>query len=162
MRKVDILLFSLLIGVLVPLEVWCAFLTYETIGEVARVVYFAALALNLPLIVLGVRYRLAAALAAFALGAAVIPYQLVLCSRLLRVQKEAASIVAHVYEERLKTGKYPADLRSYVFRDPGMKPYIQGYELTDDGGGFLLTYRVGTESTSHWYHPKDGWGYYPD
>ena len=162
MRKVEIMLFSLLMGVLVPLEAWCAYRAYETIGELVSGAYFAALALNLAFIVLAVRSRLAAAVAAVALGAAIIPYQLVLCSRLLRVQKEAAGLVAHVYEEKLRTGKYPADLRSYVFRDPRMKPYIQGYELTDDGGGFLLTYRVGTESTSHGYSPKDGWGYYPD
>lgn len=163
-KKTELLLFVLLMGILVPLEVLCAYLAYETIGEIVSALYFIVLAINLVFIVVAIRYRAAAALGAVVLGLAIIPYQLVLGYRLLRVQAEAASIVAYVYEYKLDTGEYPSDLTDYVFEDPATREYVQDYWADDspDWGGFRLSYRIGTESTSHTYSPQNGWGYYPD
>ena len=163
-KKTEILLFGLLLGILVPLEVLCAYLAYETIGEIVSSLYFIVLGINLVFMVVAIRYRAVAALGAVVLGLAIIPYQLVLGHRLLRAQAEAASIVAYVYEYRLNAGEYPLDLSDYVFEDSAMREYIQEYRAGDSThwGGFLLAYRVGTESTSHTYSPQHGWGYYPD
>ena len=163
-KKTELLLFVLLMGILVPLEVLCAYLAYETIGEIVSSLYFIGLAINLVFIVMAIRYRAVAALGAVVLGLAIIPYQLVLGHRLLRAQAEAASIVAYVYEYKLDAGEYPSDLSDYVFEDPAIEGYIQQYWVDDspDWGGFVLSYRVGTESTSHTYSPQHGWGYYPD
>jgi len=163
-KKTEVLLFALIMATLIPLELLCAYLAYETIGEIVSMLYFFAVAINLLFILVAIRYRAVAALGAVALGLAIIPYQLVLGHRLLRVQAEAASIVAYVYEERLQSGEYPSDLSEYVFRDPAMERYVQAYRVDDsqDWDGFFLSYRVGTESTSHSYSPRHGWGYYPD
>jgi hypothetical protein len=155
-------LLALLMLVLVPLEVACAYLAFETLGEVTSMLYFIAVAVNLLFILLAIRRPGAAAVGAFVLGLVIIPYQAVLGQRLIRVQAEAARIVSYAYEERLESGEFPADLAGYVFHDPGTELYIQNYSLSDEYGGFVLAYRVGTENTSHTYSPKDGWSYYPD
>jgi hypothetical protein len=162
MKKVETLLFILLMAVIVPLEVVCALLAYETIGEIASALYFLALGINLLFFLLAVRSRSLAALGAIILALLIIPYQVVLGQRLLRVQAEAARIVAFVYEHKVNSGEYPPDLDDYTYDDPEMKKYVQTYSLDESRGGFVLCYRVGTETTSHWYDPKNGWGYYPD
>ncbi len=162
MKKGETLLFGLLMLVLIPLELMCAYLAYETIGEVVSVMYFLAVGINLVFIVLAVRNRTLAALGAVVLGLVIIPYQLVLGQRLLRVQAEAARVVSYVYEQRLATGEYPADLSNYEFHDSAMASYVQNYRPDETRGGFVFAYRVGTETTSHTYSPQDGWSYYAD
>ena len=160
--KVEVFLFLLLVGVLVPLEVLCARLTFETLGEVTSLLYFTAVGLNLIFIVLAFRSRSLAALGVVLLALAIIPYQLYLGDRLFRVQAEASRIVTYAYEEKIATGDYPATLANYAFHDPDMEPFIQSYRVEQDGSGFSLYYRVGTENTSHSYTSQTGWSYYPD
>ena len=162
MKKTETLLFALLMLILIPLEIICAYLAYETIGEIVSIVYFLAVGIYLVFIVISVRYRTVAALGAMVLAFAIIPYQLILGQRLIKVQAEAARIVSYLYEQRLGIGEYPADLSSYEFHDPEMEKYVQNYRVDETRGGFILAYRVGTENTSHTYSPKDGWSYYPD
>ena len=106
--------------------------------------------------------RLWPAVGAIVLAVVIIPYQLWLGARLLRVQSEAARIVTYAYEEHARTGAYPVDLSGYHYHDPSVRSFVQRYAAEDRHGGFQLVYRVGTENTSHWYSPKDGWAYYPD
>jgi hypothetical protein len=162
MKKTETWLFALLLGTLVPLEVFCAYLAYETIGEVVSVLYFLAVGINLVFILLAVRSRSLAALGVVALALLIIPYQLFLGQRLVRVQAEATRIVSFAYEQKISTGEYPPDLGSYTFHDPEMEKYVQEYRADKSLGGFVVFYRVGTESTSHSYSPRYGWGYYPD
>jgi hypothetical protein len=162
LKKGETLLFGLLMLVLIPIELLCAYLAYETIGEVVSVIYFLAVGINLVFIVLAVRNRTLAALGAVVLGLVIIPYQLVLGQRLIRVQAEAANVVSYVYEQRLASGEYPADLSNYEFHDSAMASYVQSYRPDETRGGFVLAYRVGTETTSHTYSPQDGWSYYAD
>jgi hypothetical protein len=160
-KKTEILLFVLLMLVLVPLEVLCAYLSYETIGEITSGAYFVAVGVNVLFVVVAFRSRAIAAIGAIVLGLLIIPYQIVLGHRLLEVEKEAAGIVSWAYEQKVHTNAFPADLSGYTWRNPAMKKYIQSYDIYE-AGGFGVTYRVGTEDTSHGYGTKDGWGYYPD
>ena len=162
MRKPTTQLSVLLMLVLVPIELACAYLAYETIGEIVSGLYFIAVIINLVFIVVAIRFPRAAALGAVALALAIIPFQLVLGRRLLRVQTEASQIVAYVYEQRLATGEYPADLADYEYRDPTTRKYIQRYAADESVGDFRLAFRVGTKNTSHTYSPDVGWSYYPD
>ena len=155
-------LFIALVGIIVPLEVLCAYLAFETIGEVTSTLYFMAIGLNLLFIVLAIRFRTLAALSVILLALAIIPYQLLLGHRLVRVQAEASRLVTYAYEERTDTGEFPRDLANYEFHDQKMETYIQDYRVKEDGGEFSLFYRVGTETTSHYYSSELGWGYYPD
>ena len=162
MRKSERWLFGMLMVVLVPLEIGCAYLAFETLGEVTSALYLMATGINLIFIILAIRHPTAAAVAALILGLLIIPYQAVLGDRLVRVQSEAARIVGYAYEQRLETGVFPADLSEYEFHDPAMRPYIQSYRRDGSAGEFTLVFRVGTESTSHRYTPEYGWSYYPD
>jgi hypothetical protein len=161
--RTEPLLFALLLGVLIPLELLCALLAYETLGQVTSSIYFIGIVgLNSLFIILALRYRAAAALSVVLLALLIIPYQVVLGQRLLRVQAEATQIVAFVFEQKVQSGAFPSDLSNYTFHDADMKAYIQSYQLDEVRAQFTVFYRVGTESTSHWYSSKTGWGYYPD
>ena len=58
--------------------------------------------------------------------------------------------------------KSPPSLEDYEFRDPQMSQLIRSYHVEQDGNEFALFYRVGTDSTSHYYLSQTGWGYYAD
>ena len=161
-KKTDTILFLFLMAILVPLELLCTALAYHTLGEVTSVIYFYLVMLNLVCLAVAFYSRLAGALLAVLLGLAIIPYQLLLGHRFIKLQHESARIVAYVYEHKLETGDYPADLSGYEFEDPTLQAYIQTYRRDEERGGFALNYRVGTENTSHSYSPRHGWGYYPD
>lgn len=162
--RLEIWLLTALILVLALLEAACVTIAYHTLGEIPRFLYGLIVAAgNLGILLLAWRNRWAAAFAALLLALAIVPYQTVLAVRLCRVQAEAAHIVAYAYEQRLQAGQFPADLTGYTFGDAAMRPFIQGYQRDAAAcGGFCLFYRVGTESTSHSYSPRNGWGYYPD
>jgi hypothetical protein len=82
--------------------------------------------------------------------------------RFIEVQTEVAAIVSHAYDQKINSGEFPEDLTNYRYQNPDMEMYIQNYRLNEERGGFTVIYRVGTESTSHWFSSNDGWGYYPD
>jgi hypothetical protein len=161
--KSETLLFILLVGTLIPLEIICALLAYETLGEITSQLYFiSVIGINLLLVMLAFRYRTIATLGIVGLALLIIPYQVILGNRLIRVQAETTRIVSFVYEQNAQNGTFPTDLSKYTFHDMETKAYIQSYELDAENKHFMVFYRVGTESTSHWYSSKDGWGYYPD
>jgi hypothetical protein len=161
--KNETLLFALIAGILVPLEVVCALLAYETLGEITSMIYFIGIiGINTLLFLLALRYRTVAALGMVGLALLIIPYQIMLGDRLMRVQAETTRIVAFVYEQKLKNETFPSELSGYIFTDTAMKTYIQSYEIDEVSQQFTVFYRVGTESTSHWYSSEGGWGYYPD
>ena len=87
------------------MELLCASLAFETIGEIVSTLYFWAVGLNLLFVVLAFRYRTLASLGVVILAMSIIPYQLFLGYRLVSVQVEASRIVSYVYEERIDTGK---------------------------------------------------------
>jgi hypothetical protein len=152
-----------LLLVLVPVELFCAAAAFETLGDIDCSLYWLiVIGGNGLVLLLAIWRRFAAVVLAVALALAVIPYQLLLVHRLWQVQNEAARIVGYAYETKIQTGDYPADLGGYEYQTPATRKYIQGYHVDKKHGGFLLVYCVGTESTSHWYSPKDGWSYYPD
>lgn len=164
MKNAETLLFVMLLAILLPLELICGLVAYETLGEITSLSYivYGSIIPNLFFILLAFKSRAWAAIGLFLVALAIIPYQVYLTHRLFRVQQEAANIVTFAYEEHQRTGRYPPNLSNYQWLNPEMKPFIQVYDVNDDeSGGFSLYYRVGTEDTSHWYI-KGSWGYYPD
>lgn len=155
--------FAALLAVAVVAEFAGASLAYHTIGAVTSSLLFLAVGLNLVPIILHVaRKSSLAVLAALALFVAIVPYQGLLGYRLLALGEEAGKIVSCVYDVRLHTGEYPADLSAYSFHDTNLRPFFQEYRRDAELGGFGLYWYIGTPSTSHSYTPRQGWGYYPD
>jgi hypothetical protein len=85
-KKAAWILFALLTLTVVLLEVLCARLAYQTLGEIVSAVYGLLVVLNFIPLLLFFRHRTAAALIALALALVIIPYQLILADRLWRAQ----------------------------------------------------------------------------
>ncbi len=164
MIKSETALFWMLLGCVVPIELFCAVLAYETIGEIfSTLLIFVIIVLNIAFTAIAIRRStVLAGLAVVLLALAIVPRQLGLGLRLWGIQNEASQIVGYVYEKKIDTGEFPADLSDYTFANPDVKDLIQSYERLNDGADFMLLYYVGTETTSHWYSSETGWGYYPD
>jgi hypothetical protein len=157
------LLFIALMIVAIAIELVCAWLAYHTIGEIVSSLMFLVVALNIvPIVLFAVRKQAFAVLVALVLVAAIVPYQAVLGYRLIAVQQEAVTVISYLYETKLHTGEYPADLSGYSFHDPSLSPFFHQYSRSAEHGGFTLCWYVGTPNTSHSYTPIHGWGYYPD
>lgn len=155
--------FAALLAVAVLVELAAAWLAHRTIGAVTSALLFLAVGLNLmPIVLHAARRPSLSVLAALAVFVAIVPYQALLGHRLLGLQEEAGKVVSYLYDVRLRTGEYPADLSSYSFHDPGLRPFFQEYRRGADLGGFGLYWYVGTPSTSHFYQPRQGFGYYAD
>lgn len=163
MSRAATISFAALLAVAVVVEVAAAWLAYHTIGAIASTLLFLTVGLNLVAIILHlVHMPSLAVLAALALFVAIVPYQGLLGYRLLALQEEAGNVVSHLYDARLRTGEYPADLSGYSFQDPSLRPFFQEYRQDAGLGGFGLYWYVGTPSTSHSYSPRQGWVYHPD
>jgi hypothetical protein len=155
--------FAGLLLVALPIEVYCARLAFHTLGEVISAILLLAVGLNIfPIALYALRYRVAAIVAALAIVVAIVPYQLILGERLLELQMEASHVVAYAYETQARTGEFPPDLTTYHFTNPDLRDHFEEYQTGAEHGGFAVRYWVGTRSTSHWYSPRTGWGYYPD
>ncbi len=149
--------------VLLGLEMWCAYAAFETIGVVTSALYWAVvITANSMVVAACFLNRPTATALVVLLALLIIPYQCLLMVRHAHVREEAKSIVAFVSETKARTGTFPEDLTSYEFKRPRVSKYIQQYSVGEQHGGFIVTYCVGTEQTSHWYSPKSGWDYYPD
>lgn len=154
-------IFLVLLCVLVALELVSAALAFETLGEVFRTYYLAAVALNILFVFLAFRYLRAATAGAVVLALLIIPYQFWLGFRLWQLQNEAAAIVTHVYEQRLTLQEYPASLDGYTFDNASLASHFR-YQTDVQDCEFHVDYYVGTPNTSHSYCPSFGWSYYPD
>ncbi len=155
--------FAALVAVAVAAELAGAWIAYHTIGAVMSQLLFFVAGLNLvPIVLHAARKPYLAVLAVLALFVVIVPYQALLGHRLLVLQDEAGGVVSYLYDARLRTSEYPADLSGYSFRDPSLRPFFQEYRRDADLGGFGLYWYVGTPNSSHSYTPRQGWGYYPD
>ncbi len=162
-KLVPSLPFVAFMTVSILVELAAAWLAYHTVGAVFSGLLFMAVAINLLPVVLFVSRRQAMSLViALILLLAIVPYQAVLGHRMISLQQEASGVVSYAYETKLATGEFPADLSGYKFGDEGLQPFFQEYRRNLESGGFSLFWYIGTPSTSHYYTPLHGWGYYPD
>lgn len=151
------------IFLLIVLEIFCAKLAFETVGEVASAGLLWLVALNIiPLTLLILKKQKEIAMGLLLLIALIIiPAQLYLGYKLLLLKEESANITAYIYEEKINKNTFPADLSGYTFSFPKLQKHFTYLKKSD--GNFEIFYFVGTENTSHFYvseHKK--WGYYPD
>ncbi|MEM1451858.1 MAG: hypothetical protein AAF726_17850 [Planctomycetota bacterium] len=162
-KRADRRIFALTLLLLLPLEVICAQSAFHTLGEIDHmVVWSGVVAGNLFALALAAFRPRAGAIAAVLVGLAIIPQHLGLIRRHSLVRHEATRIVAFAYEAKARSGAFPEDLAEFEYERPSVARYVQHYGADEEAGGFMVTYCVGTPTTSHWYTPKGGWQYYPD
>ena len=107
---------------LLILEIFCASLAAETLGEIVSALYFLIITINLlplALIVLN-KYKEFSVGIIFVIGLIIIPYQLYLGHQLLALKEEAANLTAYLYEQKIDLGVYSKDLSAYEFTEPNL------------------------------------------
>lgn len=148
---------------LVVIEIFCAKLAFETLGEITSTLYFFLIAINIiPIFLLLFNKNKHFATGIILLiGFIIVPYQLYLGNKLISLKEEAANITAFLYEQKNDNAIYPKDLSEYVFAFPELRKNFNYNQ--ESANQFRLYYYVGTESTSHFYNSDTKkWGYYPD
>ncbi len=155
--------FILILLILLPLEYFCARLAFETLGEIYEVFYYLLMILNVaPILLFIFKKRMAGFISVFIIGALIIPWQLKLGYRLLLLKEESANLVNYVYEYKQANGEFPKDASGHTFKYKKLTDYLQ-YKYSEQDKSFLVTYWVGTATTSHFYRPQlKRWEYYPD
>ncbi len=154
----------ILAAILLPIELVCVGIAYETIGEVlqgALILMFLGGNLIGFLLLL---FRLPRAAMVWLLFFAllIIPHQSWLGLRLAMLRYEAGQLVAYLEQTKKATGEYPPDLSGYTFRFPSLDDHFHHYAPSSTQGGFEVRWHVNTRGIAHWYSPRDGWSYYPD
>lgn len=154
---------------LIFIELICARLAYFTLGEINEILFLFLILFQgivMAAYLLGKRMRpIAWGIASIAL--LIIPYQLMLTTRWFLIQRDITEIIGYIYEQRLETGEYPADLSAYPNQDM-LQSYVR-YTRYDEGNDevnqtyFIVSHYIGTETTQHWYDSRtQSWEYYPD
>lgn len=148
---------------LVVIEIFCAKLAFETLGEITSTLYFFIIAINIiPLLLLTFNKQKHLAIGIILLiGFIIVPYQFYLGNKLISLKEEAANITAYLYEQKIANILYPKDISGYAFVFPELKKNFNYNQ--ESANQFRLYYYVGTESTSHFYKSDTKkWDYYPD
>lgn len=152
----------ILLLTLVVIEIFCAHLAFETIGEITSVMYYLAVTINIiPLVLILIKkHKWFAMNIMLILGVIIIPYQFYLVNISLQLKEEAANITAYAYEKKIESNIFPENLSEYEFTFPNLQEHFR-YAGKDDK--FDLSYYVATKNTSHFYiFITKKWGYYPD
>lgn len=148
---------------LVVIEIFCAKLAFETLGEITSTLYFFVIAINvIPVLLLVFNKQKDLAIGIIlVIGFIVVPYQVYLGNKLISLKEEAANITAYLYEQKMANNLYPKDISGYTFASPELKKNFNYNQ--EPASQFTLYYYVGIENTSHFYKSvTKKWGYYPD
>lgn len=153
--------FIALMALLIPLELACASIARYWISPANCFVAAMAVVLNIiPIVFYVNKHRPVAIISALLLACLIVPDSIIGGLQLFFLQREAGSVVAYVYETKLKTGNYPGDLSAYKFFVPTLKENFAYFR--DTQSGFRVAYTVTGSNTDYWYEPELGWNYHND
>ncbi len=144
------------------LEVVCAASAYFTRGLVVSGLLRMLMLLNVVPVLLLMYEKERAALAFTVLVVVlIVPYEVPLGLRYLKLKAESERFIEHVESVRDETGDYPEVLDDY---DPGSvvtEETLWNY-VVDERRGYVLSWTVFDPGLRHSYTPARGWFYYPD
>ncbi len=162
-KKIARTVFMVLLLTMVMIEIYCAKLSYENYGWWMPIFLYFLVFLNLlPVALFFKNAEIPAIILVVLLAVAIIPNQLTLTHKLMLEREEAGSITNYVYQQKILTGKFPANLNNYKFKYSALK---DDFYYTQDGEtSFTIHFSVGTTSTSHFFMHYTGtrWEYYDD
>jgi hypothetical protein len=150
--------------VLLVLELSASILAYWTLGWFAPVVFLCGTVFSNLVALAPATWRLWLGVAlALCCGLPGIGYQAMLGIRWHVVSSEARRVVEWAKSEEQKTGAFPENSSSYVFRHPEYYDVVRYERWTDlEGVKWAVSYTVGTRSTYFSYSPEFGWVYHDD
>jgi hypothetical protein len=156
------LIFVLAAIILIPVEHFCVASSLETQGEVLQALFQVLIWGNVLWIAMCWWLPRSALAGLLCLAFLIIPYQVVLLDRLVRIEKEVMRIVDSRVQMRVNGKPIPDSLDDYKFADPSIREFIYSYSASEDGTNFGISYFVVQPGITHSYNSKDGWNYYPD
>jgi hypothetical protein len=152
---------STLLAAVLATELGAVQLSYYTDGEIVSLLYGLLLVPNLliaPLALWKPSWGVPLLMAPWLM---IVPLNCFQGIQLARARREAGRIVAYADATWRETGRPPADLSGYRFRDPTIRNGIFFYQAGENG--FSVDYGPpGNEDVAHRYDSAEGWGYYPD
>jgi hypothetical protein len=157
--KISFLFAALLI---VPVEWLCATAALETQGEVNQAALMVLVAANVLPIAFFKWFPRAAFSALLSLGLLIIPYQVTLMDRLIRLNFEMMRLVDSRTRLRLEGRSIPVALDDFRFSNSGLRKFVYHYDVAPDGKSFSVYYFVVQPGITHSYSSDSGWSYYPD
>jgi len=148
---------------LISIEVFCIFQSYANYGWTMPILLSIIASFNiLPILFFFIfKKEIAATICALIIGILIIPDQLYLMVKHIKLKEEVANISNYVYQRKLKVGEFPANINDYNFVYPNLKKDIF---YTCENRTFMIRYSVGTHSTTHWFDSgrMEKWSYYDD
>jgi hypothetical protein len=173
------ILFLVLTVILILFEIIASNMAFENFGEITSGFYQLLIFVNItPILLFVFNYKKFALVALLILGIIIIPENLIVNNRLIKLKEESSNIILFAYQSKLYNGSFPKDLKNYVFKYAELEKHISytkefvnhsenKNEMKDHFG---LFYYVGTKSTSHFLMKSDygdnskfiQWYYYPD
>jgi hypothetical protein len=132
-----------------------------TDGEVTQGLFTFLVILAAGSVLLGFHRRKIAIWCVMLLGGIPLLWQTYQSRKWAIIHEDIVGIVRFVEDARTKTGRYPANLDGYAFKNGWVKSHIYGFgpQETEE---FRLTYFINDPGISYWYSSKTGFGYYPD
>jgi hypothetical protein len=162
MKRRLTILFLVGAAVLVPVEFLCVRSALETQGEVMQAALFVVLCGNLLCVPWLWRSPRVALIGLLVVGLLIIPYQVFLLDRLVRLNNEMIRLVDSRLRLRAEGKAIPATLDDFKFSDPKLRKFVWRYGVNDDCHEFWLEYFVVQPGITHSYSSDRGWFYYPD
>jgi hypothetical protein len=156
------LIFVLAAVILIPVELCCVASSLETQGEVLQGLFQILIWGNVVWIAICWWLPRAAIVGLLCLAFLIIPYQVVLLGRLVRIDKEVMRIVDSRVQMRVNGKPFPKSLDDYKFADPSIREFIYSYSASEEGTNFGISYFVVQPGITHSYNFQGGWDYYPD
>ena len=164
-KSYEIFLFTALAIILICLEIIACELSYENYGWLMQGICYLFLLTNIiPIILYIFKKKIAALILLLLIAVITIPDEFILAYDLIKLREESANITNYAYRAKLKTGKFPDDIKAYKFKFEGLKDRIK-YTKYKDKDDFDVWFCVGTRSTDHFYRhsfENEKWYYYDD
>ncbi|GGW75091.1 hypothetical protein DFQ11_1183 [Winogradskyella epiphytica] len=154
-------------------------MAFENFGEITSAIYHLLIFVNvIPILLFVFNFKKTALVALLILGTIIIPENLIVNNRLIKLKEETSNIILFAYQNKINNGSFPKNINGYKFKYPELKEYInytqefinhsENKEYLKDHFG--LNYHVGTRNTSHMLMKDDyfdnseyiQWYYYPD
>ena len=155
--------FIIILISLVSLEIYSIFLSYTNYGWWMPGFVFGLTLLNIiPLLFFIFKKTTIAYFVTCFIALTIVPNQLYQHERHFKLQEEASNVVNYIYEHKIRTGYLPDDIKKYQYRYRELKDQIEYSKY--ENNKFLVSYSVGTNSTTHYYNNSRGnsWEYYDD
>ena len=132
-----------------------------TEGEVMQGLFTLLAFLTAGSVLLGFYRRKIAVWCVTLLGGSLLLWQTYQSRKWAAIHDDIVGIVRFAEDAKTKTGRYPASVEGYAFKNGWVKSHIYQFG-PEEAEAFRITYFMNDPGIAYWYSSKTGFGYYPD